>query len=303
MKGGVAAMTFAAEVLARPASARRRPDRRDEHRRGVLGRRRHGARAHGVKRRRRHRHRADRLRHLGRLPRLELRGDQCPRPARPCRARAAALARRRRGQRDREGQCRARRGRSALREDWGTREPICEHPLPLAAATWSRRDAQRASGRSRTPACCRAHVRRVSTSRRRPTRRAGARASRREVERVALAGGRAATTGWPSTRPRSTGGRTASCRWRSPRRSRSWPRSLEASSDVGRPGGLAGLDSWYDGATFTLLGGTPRSRSGRPASSHGVSVAHTIDEFVPVDDLVACAQGLAVAAMRFCGTR
>jgi acetylornithine deacetylase/succinyl-diaminopimelate desuccinylase-like protein len=30
-------------------------------------------------------------------------------------------------------------------------------------------------------------------------------------------------------------------------------------------------------------------------------VAHTIDEHVPVDDLVACAQGLAVAALRFCG--
>ena len=33
----------------------------------------------------------------------------------------------------------------------------------------------------------------------------------------------------------------------------------------------------------------------------GRSVAHTIDEYVPVDGLVACAQGLAVAAMRFCG--
>jgi hypothetical protein len=27
-----------------------------------------------------------------------------------------------------------------------------------------------------------------------------------------------------------------------------------------------------------------------------------IDEFVPVDGLVGCAQALAVAAMRFCGT-
>jgi hypothetical protein len=26
-----------------------------------------------------------------------------------------------------------------------------------------------------------------------------------------------------------------------------------------------------------------------------------VDEFVPVDGLVACAQGLAVTAMRFCG--
>jgi acetylornithine deacetylase/succinyl-diaminopimelate desuccinylase-like protein len=29
-------------------------------------------------------------------------------------------------------------------------------------------------------------------------------------------------------------------------------------------------------------------------------VAHTIDEYVPVNDLVDCAKGLAVAAMRFC---
>ena len=36
-------------------------------------------------------------------------------------------------------------------------------------------------------------------------------------------------------------------------------------------------------------------------SVDGVSVAHMIDEYVPVDGLVACAQGLAVAAMRFCG--
>ena len=57
-----------------------------------------------------------------------------------------------------------------------------------------------------------------------------------------------------------------------------------ASADVGRPGRLGGLDSWYDGI---------------PANC--VSVAHMIDEFVPVDGLVSAAQGLAVAAMRFCG--
>ena len=33
----------------------------------------------------------------------------------------------------------------------------------------------------------------------------------------------------------------------------------------------------------------------------GVSVAHMVDEYVPVDGLVAAAQGLAVSAMRFCG--
>ncbi len=74
-----------------------------------------------------------------------------------------------------------------------------------------------------------------------------------------------------------------------------------ASADVGRPGRLGGLDSWYDGATLTQLAGIPSIGYGPPGfSSDGVSVAHMIDEYVPVDGLVACAQGLAVAAMRFC---
>ena len=75
-----------------------------------------------------------------------------------------------------------------------------------------------------------------------------------------------------------------------------------ASADVGHPGKLAGLDSWYDGATFTLLAGIPSIAYGPSGfESGGTSIAHTIDEYVPVDDLVACAQGLAVSAMRFCG--
>jgi acetylornithine deacetylase len=74
--------------------------------------------------------------------------------------------------------------------------------------------------------------------------------------------------------------------------------TLEAARDVGRSGSLAGLDSWYDGATFTLLGGTPAIAFG----PSGVGVAHTIDEYVPVADLVACAQAIAITAMRFCGT-
>ncbi len=75
-----------------------------------------------------------------------------------------------------------------------------------------------------------------------------------------------------------------------------------ATADIGRPGRLSGLDSWYDGATFTRLGGTPAIAYGPPGfAPDGRSVAHTIDEYVPVDGLVACAQGLAVAAMRYCG--
>jgi len=76
----------------------------------------------------------------------------------------------------------------------------------------------------------------------------------------------------------------------------------EATADVGHAGGLSGLDSWYDGATLTKLAGIPAIGFGPPGfDTEGLSVAHTIDEHVPVDGLVACSQGLAVAAMRFCG--
>jgi acetylornithine deacetylase len=77
---------------------------------------------------------------------------------------------------------------------------------------------------------------------------------------------------------------------------------LAATADVGRPGRVGGLDSWYDGATFTHLAGIPSIGYGPPGfDPDGTTVAHTIDEHVPVDGLVRCAQGLAVAAMRFCG--
>ncbi len=77
----------------------------------------------------------------------------------------------------------------------------------------------------------------------------------------------------------------------------------EATADVGRPAPVGGLDSWYDGAALTKLGGIPSVGFGPPGfDRNGVSVAHMIDEFVPVDGLVACAQALAVTAMRFCGT-
>jgi acetylornithine deacetylase len=74
-----------------------------------------------------------------------------------------------------------------------------------------------------------------------------------------------------------------------------------ATTDVGHPGRLGGLDSWYDGATLTQLAGIPSIGYGPPGfDADGVSVAHMIDEHVPVAGLVACAKGLAVAAMRFC---
>jgi acetylornithine deacetylase len=77
---------------------------------------------------------------------------------------------------------------------------------------------------------------------------------------------------------------------------------LDASADLGLRRELGGLDSWYDGATYTLLAGIPSIGYGPPGfDPDGATVAHTIDEYVPVDGLVSCAQALAVAALRFCG--
>ena len=60
---------------------------------------------------------------------------------------------------------------------------------------------------------------------------------------------------------------------------------------------LGGLDNWHDGATLTVEAGIPAVCFG-PGDVHR---AHTADEYVPIDDLVACAQRIALAAMRFCG--
>jgi acetylornithine deacetylase len=77
---------------------------------------------------------------------------------------------------------------------------------------------------------------------------------------------------------------------------------IDATRDAGHPGRVGGLDSWYDGATLTQFGGIPSIAYGPPGFDRdGVSVAHMVDEYVPIDGLVACAKGIAVAAMRFCG--
>ncbi len=71
---------------------------------------------------------------------------------------------------------------------------------------------------------------------------------------------------------------------------------LASSAAVGQPSRISGLDSWYDAASFTRFGGTPCIGWG----PRDIAWAHTIDEYVPVDDLVRCAQGLAIAAIRYC---
>ena len=76
-----------------------------------------------------------------------------------------------------------------------------------------------------------------------------------------------------------------------------------ASEDLRHPAALSGLDSWFDGATLTKFAGIPAIGYGPQGfDKNGASIAHTIDEYVPIDGLVATAQVLAVTAMRFCGT-
>jgi acetylornithine deacetylase len=73
--------------------------------------------------------------------------------------------------------------------------------------------------------------------------------------------------------------------------------ALEAARSVGRRAQLAGMDNWHDGAMLTIEAGIPAVCLG-PGS---LSMAHTTSEHVPITDLVACAQALAVSALRYCG--
>jgi acetylornithine deacetylase len=71
---------------------------------------------------------------------------------------------------------------------------------------------------------------------------------------------------------------------------------LSAARHLGLPAEIAGSDGWHDGATYTV-GGTPCVCFGPPY--HGV---HAVDEHVVIDDVLACVQALAVAALRFAGS-
>lgn len=78
---------------------------------------------------------------------------------------------------------------------------------------------------------------------------------------------------------------------------------LEAGRAIGRPGAVAALQGWHDAATFTRFGTPTISYGPSGLSNDGETVAHAVDELVPVDDLVACAKALAIAALRWCGGR
>jgi acetylornithine deacetylase len=73
--------------------------------------------------------------------------------------------------------------------------------------------------------------------------------------------------------------------------------ALRAAADVGRRGRISGLDSWHDAAVFTRMAATPTVSFG-PGE---ILRAHTVDEYVPVDDLVDHAAAVALVLMRWCG--
>ena len=68
-------------------------------------------------------------------------------------------------------------------------------------------------------------------------------------------------------------------------------RDLTSDAQVG------GFDNWSDAATLIREAGIPAVNYG-PGD---LRLAHTAREHVPVAELVACAQGIALTAMRFCG--
>jgi acetylornithine deacetylase len=76
--------------------------------------------------------------------------------------------------------------------------------------------------------------------------------------------------------------------------------ALAAGQEIGRPGKAAALQGWHDAATFTRFGTPTISYGPTGLSNDGETMAHAFDEFVPVDDLVACAKALAIAALRWC---
>jgi acetylornithine deacetylase len=101
---------------------------------------------------------------------------------------------------------------------------------------------------------------------------------------------------WLAANPPSFRWHTPTNPWETPQDAEGVQALLGANAALGLPLTLGGLGSWYDGATFALETGTPAVMYG-PRS---IDWAHTVGEHVMVDDLVACAQGIAVAGWRLC---
>ena len=274
-------------------AAARRPDREHDHRRGVVRRRRRWpAVRHGV--------RADAgivpeptgVRGVGRLPRLAVR-RRSRSSGRPGHAEMAQPHWRDGGAVNAIEKMADRAGRDPrLREEWrGRSDQRHPHlspgdivPAIISGGEWA----------VTYPASCTLHQRADVPARQRRRRRlgyaGGARGRRSGSQRRAPP-----TRGWPSTRRRSNGAWT-SRRTRSTQDTRWSTAMLDASAAVGEP------SRWAVSTPGSTPPPSPASAA-RPASATGprdIAWAHTIDEYVPVDDLVRCAQGLALAAIRYC---
>lgn len=75
--------------------------------------------------------------------------------------------------------------------------------------------------------------------------------------------------------------------------------ALDAGASVGRPGKISAEQGWHDASTFTRFGTPTISYGPSGLSKEGEMVAHAIDEHVPVDELVATAKAMAIAAIRW----
>jgi acetylornithine deacetylase len=75
---------------------------------------------------------------------------------------------------------------------------------------------------------------------------------------------------------------------------------LGAAEDACGARRIAGLDSWHDAASLIRIGGIPTVDFGPGnVDEHGRPLMHAVDEHVPVDDLLATAKTLALSALRF----
>jgi len=72
---------------------------------------------------------------------------------------------------------------------------------------------------------------------------------------------------------------------------------LAGGAQCGHGGEVTGFGSWHDGATFIRHGGTPTLCFGPGVTN----VAHTVDEWLGVDDLADATGAIALSLMRWCG--
>lgn len=76
---------------------------------------------------------------------------------------------------------------------------------------------------------------------------------------------------------------------------------LGVGTDLGEPGRVGAEQGWHDAATFTLNGTPAISYGASYLASDGETTPHAVDEHVPVGDLAKLAKAYALIAMRWSG--